>query len=49
MEGKRSLLLFAGDFVLLSLRHTMLIRVGESRVDAFTIVRTARHSSMKGL
>ena len=32
------------DFVLHSLRHTMLTRLGESGVDAFTIMRVAGHS-----
>jgi hypothetical protein len=45
LEGKRRLL-FAGDFVLHSLRHTMLSRLGESGVDAFTIMRIAGHSSI---
>jgi integrase len=38
--------IFAGDFVLHSLRHTMLTRLGESGVDAFTIMRIAGHSSI---
>jgi integrase len=38
--------LFAGDFVLHSLRHTMLTRLGESGVDASTIMRIAGHSSI---
>ena len=37
VEGKRRPL-FAGDFVLHSLRHTMLTRLGESGVDAFIIM-----------
>jgi integrase len=45
VEGKRHPL-FAGDFVLHSLRHTMLTRLGESGVDAFTIMRIAGHSSI---
>jgi integrase/recombinase XerD len=45
MEGKRRPI-FAGDFVLHSLRHTMLTRLGESGVDAFTIMRIAGHSSI---
>ena len=36
--------MFAGDFALHSLRHTMLTRLGESGVDAFTIMRIAGHS-----
>jgi integrase len=38
--------LFAGDFVLHSLRHTMLTRLGESGVHAFTIMRIAGHSNI---
>jgi len=38
--------LFPGDFVLHSLRHTMLTRLGEAGVDAFTIMRIAGHSSI---
>jgi integrase len=34
------------DFVLHSLRHTMLTRLGESGVDAFTIMKIAGHSSI---
>jgi integrase len=45
VKGKRRPL-FAGDFVLHSLRHTMLTRLGESGVDAFTIMRIAGHSSI---
>jgi integrase len=36
----------AATFVLHSLRHTMLTRLGESGVDAFTIMRIAGHSSI---
>src|ERR1019366_1809421 len=45
IKGKRRPL-FAGDFVLHSIRHTMLTRLGESGVDAFTIMRIAGHSSI---
>ncbi|MFY9936033.1 MAG: tyrosine-type recombinase/integrase [Silvibacterium sp.] len=45
IEGKRRAL-FPADFVLHSLRHTMLTRLGESGVDAFTIMRIAGHSSI---
>lgn len=45
VDGKRRPI-FAGDFVLHSLRHTMLTRLGESGVDAFTIMRIAGHSSI---
>src|SRR5215469_11059470 len=34
------------DFVIHSLRHTMLTRLGESGVDAFAIMRIAGHSSI---
>ncbi len=36
----------AGDFVLHSLRHTMLTRLGESGVGAFTIMQIAGHGSI---
>lgn len=45
VKGKRQPI-FPGDFVLHSLRHTMLTRLGESGVDAFTIMRIAGHSSI---
>ena len=45
MKGKRKPI-FSPDFVLHSLRHTMLTRLGESGVDAFTIMRIAGHSSI---
>ena len=45
INGKRKPL-FPADFVLHSLRHTMLTRLGESGVDAFTIMRIAGHSSI---
>jgi integrase len=45
IEGKRRPL-FPADFVMHSLRHTMLTRLGESGVDAFTIMRIAGHSSI---
>ena len=34
------------EFVLYSLRHTALTRLGESGADAFTIMRIAGHSSV---
>jgi len=34
------------DFVIHSLRHTMLTRLGEAGVEAFTIMRIAGHSSV---
>jgi len=45
VAGKRRSI-FGADFVLHSLRHTMLTRLGESGVDAFTIMRIAGHSSI---
>ena len=37
---------FPGDFVIHSLRHTMLTRLGKSGADAFTIMRIAGQSSV---
>jgi len=45
VQGKRRPI-FSADFVMYSLRHTMLTRLGESGVDAFTIMRIAGHSSI---
>jgi integrase len=42
----RTELKLATDFVLHLLRHTMLSRLGESGVDAFTIMRIAGHSTI---
>lgn len=42
----RNMLKLPNDFVIHSLRHTMLTRLGESGVDAFTIMRIAGHSSI---
>src|SRR5690349_12343108 len=42
----RELLGLPKDFVIHSLRHTMLTRLGEAGVDAFTIMRIAGHSSI---
>ena len=44
-NGKRKQL-FPGEFVLHTLRHTMLTRLGGSGVDAFTIMKIAGHSSI---
>ena len=44
-NGKRRSIFPAG-FALHSLRHTMLTRLGESGVDAFTIMRIAGHGSI---
>lgn len=42
----RDLLGLSKDFVIHSLRHTMLTRLGEAGVDAFTIMKIAGHSSI---
>jgi integrase len=42
----RDALELSKDFVVHSLRHTMLTRLGESGTDAFTIMRIAGHSSI---
>jgi integrase len=42
----RDLLRLPADFVIHSLRHTALTRLGESGADAFTIMRIAGHSSV---
>ena len=42
----RALLGLPAEFVIHSLRHTMLTRLGESGADAFTIMRIAGHSSV---
>ena len=42
----RRLLGLSEDYVIHSLRHTMLTRLGEAGVDAFTIMRIAGHSSI---
>lgn len=42
----RELLKMPNEFVLHSLRHTALTRLGESGADAFTIMRIAGHSSV---
>jgi integrase len=45
-QKARALVGLGKDFVIHSLRHTMLTRLGESGVDAFTIMRIAGHSSI---
>jgi len=45
IKVRRSLGL-SDDFVIHSLRHTMLTRLGEAGVDAFTIMKIAGHSSI---
>ena len=42
----RTALKLPQDFVIHSLRHTMLTRLGEAGADAFTIMRIAGHSSV---
>lgn len=42
----RAMLRLPSDFVMHSLRHTMLTRLGELGVDAFTIMRIAGHSTI---
>jgi site-specific recombinase XerD len=42
----RATLRLPKDFVIHSLRHTMLTRLGEAGADAFTIMRIAGHSSV---
>jgi len=45
-QKARTTLKLPQDFVIHSLRHTMLTRLDESGVDAFTIMRIAGHSSI---
>jgi len=45
-DGVREDLKLPKDFVLHSLRHTMLTRLGEAGADAFTIMKIAGHSSV---
>jgi len=45
-EDVREALKLPADFVIHSLRHTMLTRLGEAGADAFTIMRIAGHSSV---
>jgi len=45
-ETVRTDLKLPQDFVIHSLRHTMLTRLGEAGADAFTIMRIAGHSSV---
>lgn len=45
-QRARKTLKLPNDFVIHSLRHTMLTRLGEAGVDAFTIMRIAGHSSI---
>jgi integrase len=45
-DAVRTALKLPQDFVIHSLRHTMLTRLGEAGADAFTIMRIAGHSSV---
>jgi integrase len=45
-NGVRDTLKLSKEFVVHSLRHTMLTRLGEAGADAFTIMRIAGHSSV---
>ena len=45
-DDVRTALKLPKDFVVHSLRHTMLTRLGEAGADAFTIMRIAGHSSV---
>jgi len=45
-DDVRTALKLPSDFVIHSLRHTMLTRLGEAGADAFTIMRIAGHSSV---
>ena len=45
-DDVRTTLKLPKDFVIHSLRHTMLTRLGEAGADAFTIMRIAGHSSV---
>lgn len=45
-ERVRNTLKLSKDFVIHSLRHTFLTRLGEAGVDAFSIMRIAGHSSI---
>jgi integrase len=42
----REILNLSAEFVIHSLRHTMLTRLGEAGADAFTIMKIAGHSSV---
>ena len=45
-EKARAIVRLGKDFVIHSLRHTMLTRLGESNVDAFRIMKIAAHSNI---
>jgi integrase len=45
-DDVRKAIKLPADFVIHSLRHTMLTRLGEAGADAFTIMRIAGHSSV---
>ena len=44
--GRKRAYLFPHDFVIHSMRHTCLTRLGEAGADAFTIMKLAGHSSV---
>lgn len=45
-HGKKRRYIFPRDFVLHSLRHTCLTRLGEAGADAFTMMKLAGHASV---
>ena len=45
-KGKARRYVFPAPFVLHSMRHTCLTRLGEAGADAFTIMKLAGHSSV---
>lgn len=45
-KGKNRLYVFPAEFVIHSMRHTALTRLGQAGADAFTIMKLAGHSSV---
>jgi integrase len=45
-SGKKRKFIFPKEFVLHSLRHTSLTRMGESEADPFTIMKPAGHANV---
>jgi integrase len=45
-KGKASRYVFPAPFMLHSMRHTCLTRIGEAGADAFTMMKLAGHSSV---
>ena len=45
-SGKKRKFIFPKEFVLHSLRHTSLTRMGESEADPFTIMKLAGHANV---